>query len=564
MRRGLQNAAADAEEEVLEDVDINMHDTFIPFAPIEEEDAAESEVDLSQEDVSDSDESDNDDDDMHSSVLSFDDDLHRQLQRSRPSHKHSPSLPSALSPYRATTSRLTSPSPSYSRPGHSRPSYVYRHEYPHRGMSRLALCNMRYMWNARKNEWDRWHEEVVDADVARRYGGTIWAPRPSPGGSWRSLTIPATPPGLTPPPSARPLLALSIPATPPGLPLPVPKPVKNEPPPVESMFPRVGDLLALRRPQACMAPDWIFRRVPLYRIHKALFAYEMHQRVAVPCLPSGSSPLLTAFPTSPSNSGTVSSSESMPSASSVIMSPSSSSSLNIFDGEREGTEDGDDWGRGGSPDSDATLVDEECLIAESPDLLYPDHSDHPESNWLLRWHVISEIFTADGRACVPAPPSPGQLCNTTNSDTGLDKGKGKGKAVDHGNDKGKSPQGSTDQGSRFDTLMRMMVEDAIDAGRVEVRGRKSPGKAGQGKQTRRAKQRFFVPDMDMEEELEQDQEQLETTSRRELSLDSDSDSDDEADNYDYGAPVGQPVFARIASQLETRRLVMDADAGVTV
>jgi hypothetical protein len=130
----------------------------------------------------------------------------------------------------------------------------------------------------------------------------------------------------------------------------------------------------------------------------------------------------------------------------------------------------DDPPRGGSPDSDATLVDED-----------------EDEGWPARWRVLAELFAG-------AKAAPG-----------------------------------------FDALMRRMVEDAIDAGRVEVR----PGA--------RAKARFFVPDDDADDE-------------RAPAPADESDSDDEADGYDYGAPVARPVYGRLAGQLETRRRVLAGEA----
>jgi hypothetical protein len=197
--------------------------------------------------------------------------------------------------------------------------------------------------------------------------------------------------------------------------------------PAESMFPRAGDLRAHVR--APVSPDWAFRRVPLFRIHKALFVHAMHRALASPA-------------------------------------PCSD----------EEDDDPRECARGESPDSDATLVDED-----------------EDEGWPARWRVLAELFAG-------AKAAPG-----------------------------------------FDALMRRMVEDAIDAGRVEVR---APG-AGS-----RAKARFFVPDDDA------DDERAPAPPR----AGDESDSDDEADGYDYGAPVARPVYGRLAGQLETRRRVLAGEA----
>lgn len=490
---------AEAEEETIEDIsvetDVSMKDAFLPFDTIAED---MDEGDDSTLDATSSNVNSNTDDSVFITVPTL----------SSPPHKHSPRRPSALSPHRGTFYDL----PSTPSPTIIRPSFLYRHVYPHRGHSRQALFQTRILWQTRKAEWKRWEDEVAEADLAARHGGIIWMPRASPALSWRSSSSKGLSLDLSPPGLSKPTLSLTIPASPPGLPLPVKCKVM-----AESMFPRAGDLAALRQANTCVSPDWTFRRVPLFRIHTTLFAHELRQASIL----------------AESSEVSVASCSNSPQTSPMLPYLAQSSPEIPSESEEE-------WDRGGSPDSDATLVDDERLPSDidlgSPPVYSEFDATLLKEGWLARWHILAELLTSDGR---PVPCSPVAVPMYGLSPV---KVSSKGQVEE---------QETSPSEGKFDALMRMMVEDAIDAGQVDMRGRgsSSTSSSRSSSSSTRNKARFFVPDLDEDDVVEPSP----GSGSKAHHKDGDDSSDDEADDYDYGEPVDKPVFARLSSQLEVRR-----------
>ncbi|KAI0041620.1 hypothetical protein FA95DRAFT_1598879 [Auriscalpium vulgare] len=116
---------------------------------------------------------------------------------------------------------------------------------PHHGLSRSALQHQKWMWNARYDEWMQWQMEVDGA--ASAYGGIADTP------SGRAAS---------PPPPAR------RSAT--------PEPEPRAPQTNENIFPRTGDLSALRDPHAATL-DRAFCNYPLCTIQKVLLVFNMNQ-----------------------------------------------------------------------------------------------------------------------------------------------------------------------------------------------------------------------------------------------------------------------------------------------
>lgn len=230
-----------------------------------------------------------------------------------------------------------------------------RLNYPHHGFSRSALLQQKTLWNSRHEEWAEWQSRMEqgeaptqESETNNAYTGLATA---GPRGA-QSL-----PPCMRTPPSG---LERELADHPPK---------KYEYDVHASIYPRVGDISALRDPY-CVNIDRCFFKLPLWTLHKTLYVFDMQKR---------SAPSLSAYNPAPVQTST---------SSSTLSSYSSTS--------------GDD------EESDSTLVADDSPIPKSRLPLEPLNSasslhSQPswncfcgwEFSWYARWEVLIGLFQRD-------------------------------------------------------------------------------------------------------------------------------------------------------------------------
>ncbi|KIM86783.1 hypothetical protein PILCRDRAFT_816036 [Piloderma croceum F 1598] len=124
----------------------------------------------------------------------------------------------------------------------------------HHGLSRSALMHQKWFWSTRYEEWAIWEAQMEEAEsISHAYGGMALLPGTCPAlsrGRWSS----------------------SLEAPPPS---PCPSPVSPR------IFPRLGDISALRDPYS-VDIDRCFCHFPLWTVHKTLYMFDMHHRSTSP------------------------------------------------------------------------------------------------------------------------------------------------------------------------------------------------------------------------------------------------------------------------------------------
>ncbi|KZP16911.1 hypothetical protein FIBSPDRAFT_865442 [Athelia psychrophila] len=126
----------------------------------------------------------------------------------------------------------------------------------HHGLSHSSLSHQKWLWQHRYDEWIAWEADMDDAESPNSgesaYGGIAMLP----GTCGQKIMFPPR----SPPP-------------------PAPSPPPPTPAPNSKIFPRMGDLSALRDPYSA-AIDRCFCRFPLWTMQKALFMFDMHHRAS--------------------------------------------------------------------------------------------------------------------------------------------------------------------------------------------------------------------------------------------------------------------------------------------
>ncbi|KAI9567480.1 hypothetical protein HD554DRAFT_1991221, partial [Boletus coccyginus] len=222
-----------------------------------------------------------------------------------------------------------------------------RLNYPHHGFSRSALLQQKTLWNLRHDEWTEWQSRMKLGE-AQKESGTNDAY------TGLATASPCGPAYMRTPPSG---LERDL----------VDHPHRKEEQDVHtSIYPRVGDISALRDPHSVYI-DRCFFRFPLWTIQKMLYVSDMQQR-------------LTSLAPSASAHNAAHIQASM---SSSTLSSYSSSSL------------GDD------EESDSTLVADgspvsplEPLKSASSPLSPPswNHFCGWEFSWYARWELLFDLF----------------------------------------------------------------------------------------------------------------------------------------------------------------------------
>lgn len=225
-----------------------------------------------------------------------------------------------------------------------------RLNYPHHGFSRSALLQQKTFWNSRHEEWVEWQLRMEQGEAQKvrndAYTG-LATPQP--------CVAESPPPYMRTSPSGLERDLVDLP------------PRKHEQDVHSSIYPRVGDISALRDPYTANI-DRCFFRYPLWTLHKALYVFNMHQRT-VPLAPSASI------------------------SSSTLSSYTSSTS-----------EDDEE--------SDSTLVADDSPVpsvqrppepSKSPSSLYSPPSWSRlrgwERSWYARWELLISIFQRDQTKC---------------------------------------------------------------------------------------------------------------------------------------------------------------------
>ncbi|KAF8549442.1 hypothetical protein OG21DRAFT_589057 [Imleria badia] len=234
-----------------------------------------------------------------------------------------------------------------------------RLNYPHHGFSRSALLQQKTLWNSRHEEWAEWQSRVEHGEAQKQDSETNDA--------YTGLATSQPRAVGSPPPYMRtPLSGLE-------------RDVAHHPPwnreqdVHSSIYPRVGDIAALRDPYSVNV-DRSFFKLPLWTLHKTLYSFDMQQRSAS-----------LAPPASAYNAAHVHASLS----SSTLSSYSSSTS-------------GDD------EESDSTLVADDSPVSKSQLPLEPfksassqdsppswDHFYGWELSWYARWELLIGLFQHD-------------------------------------------------------------------------------------------------------------------------------------------------------------------------
>lgn len=138
-----------------------------------------------------------------------------------------------------------------------------RLNYPHHGFSRSALLQQKMFWNSRHGEWVEWQSRVEQSDLQSK-GGVAYTGIAS--------VQPSPPPYTRTPPSGLERDFAEHPCR------------DHEQDIHSSIYPRVGDISALRDPYS-MNIDRCFFRYPLWTLHKTLYVFYMNQRSTPPAPP---------------------------------------------------------------------------------------------------------------------------------------------------------------------------------------------------------------------------------------------------------------------------------------
>lgn len=153
-------------------------------------------------------------------------------------------FPPCLTPAPSVSSVLSHCPDTQTPPSHTKPS-----EFSNHGLSKSSLMHQKWFWSTRYDDWVMWEAQNAQANAATEaYGGMAILPGTCPALS-RSRIGPFR---TTPPPS----------------PPPAPNP---------HIFPRLGDIAALRDPYSVNI-DRCFCHFPLWTMHKTLYMFDMHHR----------------------------------------------------------------------------------------------------------------------------------------------------------------------------------------------------------------------------------------------------------------------------------------------
>ncbi|KAF8137396.1 hypothetical protein EV363DRAFT_1394946 [Boletus edulis] len=234
-----------------------------------------------------------------------------------------------------------------------------RLNYPHHGFSRSALLQQKTFWNSRHEEWAEWQSRMQQGNIQKQESKTNDA--------YTGLTTSQPRVVMWPPPCMR---------TPPsGLErdLADHPPRKHEQDIHASIYPRVGDISALRDPYSVNI-DRSFFRLPLWTLHKTLYSFDMQQRSAS----------LASSPPAPNAA--------------YVQASTSSSTLSSYSSSTSGDDE----------ESDSTLVADDSPFAMSQCLLGPLKSAPSphcppswnrfcgwELSWYARWGLLLGIFQRD-------------------------------------------------------------------------------------------------------------------------------------------------------------------------
>ncbi|KAG8216798.1 hypothetical protein J3R82DRAFT_7046 [Butyriboletus roseoflavus] len=238
-----------------------------------------------------------------------------------------------------------------------------RLNYPHHGFSRSALLQQKTLWNSRHEEWAEWSSRMEQGNVRSRESETNDAYTGL--ATTRQHVIESPPPYMRTPRSG---LERDLADHPPR---------KHDQDAHASIFPRVGDISALRDPYSVNI-DRCFFKFPLWTLRKMLYMFDMHQ---------GSTSLV-------------------PSASvhdtPHVEASMSSSTLSSYTSSASGDDEG----------SDSTLVADDSPIPQSQLPLEPlrcassPHSPSPwnhfcgwELSWYARWELLIGLFQRDHIKC---------------------------------------------------------------------------------------------------------------------------------------------------------------------
>ncbi|EGO03989.1 hypothetical protein SERLA73DRAFT_69788 [Serpula lacrymans var. lacrymans S7.3] len=209
-------------------------------------------------------EDDSSSDDSDSESLSDEDQTSYQIVFPPPPTKNVPCTSSEThipEPVRPTAQTATTPENTSSLPIPLSPSakQALRLAYPHHGFSRSALMHQKWFWSSRHDEWVEWQARQ---DECKLRAGDAENSCPAP-------TCSEEDPHSRSPSS--------------GLDRDVPVQSQNRF--VQNMnapiYPRIGDVTALRDAYSVNV-DRCFCQFPLWTIHKMLYLFDMHQRVAQP------------------------------------------------------------------------------------------------------------------------------------------------------------------------------------------------------------------------------------------------------------------------------------------
>ena len=237
-----------------------------------------------------------------------------------------------------------------------------RLNYPHHGFSRSALLQQKTLWNSRHEEWAEWQSRIEqDAGHKQESVGND---------AYTGLDTIQSDVAENPPPYMR---------TPPsGLERDLADHLPRKHEDVHSsIYPRVGDISALRDPYSVNI-DRCFFRYPLWTLHKTLYVFNMHQRstmLAPPALVHDTA---------------------------QVQSSISSSTLSSYTSSTSADEE-----------SDCTLVAEDSPVADSRLHQMESSRDtsspctHPswtrlcrwELSWYARWELLIGLFQRDRIKC---------------------------------------------------------------------------------------------------------------------------------------------------------------------
>ena len=238
-----------------------------------------------------------------------------------------------------------------------------RLNYPHHGFSRSALLQQKTLWNSRHEEWVEWSSRMEQGEERSHESETNDAYTGLADPQQRVVESP--PPYMRTPPSG---LERDLADHPPR---------KYEQGVHASIFPRVGDISALRDPYSVNI-DRCFFKFPLWTLQKMLYMFDMHQR-STSLAPSASVHDMVH-----------------------VQASTSSSTLSSYTSSASGDDEG----------SDSTLVADDSPIPQSQLPLEPlrcassPHSPSSwdrfcgwELSWYARWELLIGLFQRDHTKC---------------------------------------------------------------------------------------------------------------------------------------------------------------------